>query len=89
MGKGVGIGGQKGRQAGRNLGADLADIFFGGILVEFVLRQGDVGVERDDGPILAVRRLLRCELIKRLVRPGQIENTYVEKKSGIGGSASP
>ena len=89
MGKSVVIGGQKCRQTGGNLRADFADIFFAWVLVEFVLRQGDVGVERDDRPVLAARRLLRGGLIKRLVGPSQIENTYVEKKPGVAGSASP
>src|SRR5258708_14137117 len=80
--KGAGIGGQKALQTGGNLGADFAHIFFGRILVEFVLGKGDVAIEGDDGPQLVATRLLRCQLVERLVGAGQIEDADVEEKLG-------
>jgi hypothetical protein len=38
---------------------------------------------------LAAARLFRRELIERLIGSPQIENTSVQEKSGVAGSASP
>src|SRR5258705_9601681 len=81
--KRTGIGGQKAPQTGGNLGADFAHVFFGRILVEFVLCKGDIAIEGDDGAQLVVTRLLRGQLVERLVGAGQIEDADVEKKPGV------
>src|SRR5258708_33823279 len=81
--KRTGIGGQKALQTGGNLGADFAHIFFGRILVEFVLGKGDVAIEGDDGPQLVAIRLLRGELEERLVGACPIEDAGVEKNLAV------
>src|SRR5258707_14908674 len=86
-GKGAGIGGQKALQTGGNLGAYFAHIFLGRIFVEFVVGKGDVAIEGDDGPQLVAIRLLRGQLVERLVGAGQIGDGDVEKKLGVRRSA--
>src|SRR6267378_6397659 len=88
FGKGAGIGGQKALQTGGNLGAYFAHIFLGRILVEFVFGKGDIAIEGDDGPQLVVTRLLRGQLVERLVGAGQIEDADVEKKLGVRGTSA-
>src|SRR3981189_2022374 len=83
LGKGAGIGGQKALQTGGNLGAAFAHIFLGVILVKFVLGKGDVAIEGDDGPQLAAIRLLRGQLVERLVGAGQIEDADVTQKFAV------
>src|SRR6267378_3182846 len=88
LGKGAGIGGQKALQTGGNLGAYFSHIFLGRILVEFVFGKGDIAIEGDDGPQLVVTRLLRGQLVERLVGAGQIEDADVEKKLGVRGTSA-
>src|SRR5258708_34738121 len=82
LGKGAGIGGQKALQTGGNLGAYFAHIFLGRILVEFVFGKGDIAIEGDDGPQLVATRLLRGQLVDRLVRTGPIQDAGARKKLG-------
>src|SRR5258708_28876168 len=87
LGKGAGIGGQKALQTGGNLGADFAHVFFGRILIEFVLGKGDIAIEGGDGPPLVVTRLLPGQLVERLVGAGRFEKAEVRKKIGGGGDS--
>src|SRR5882724_8459282 len=86
--KGAGIGGQKAHQTGGKLGADFAYILFSRILVEFVFGKGDIAIEGDDGPQLVVTRLLRGQLVERLVGAGQIEDADVAKNLGVRGTST-
>jgi len=88
LGESAGICGQDFRQTGGNLGADLADIFLGWILVEFVSGQGNVIVEGDDRPELVAARLFLRKLVERLIGTRQIKDANVEKKFRIYGSST-
>ena len=86
--KSVRIGFQQRRQTGGYLVANLLHVFFGRILIQLILRQRDVIVQRDDGTITDAGGLVRGWLVQRLLLPRQIENSHIEQKPRAGRTAS-